>query len=378
MIRRLLIANRGEIARRIIRACRELDIETVAVYSDADADAPHVSEADHAVRIGAAPARESYLNIDAIIARRAIDEGRRHPSRLRLSFRARAVRARVRRRRADLRRPAGVRAREDGIEDRRPGADDGRRRCRWCRAKRRPISPTRRLTAAAERVGFPVLIKPAAGGGGIGMKAVRDGRRVCRTRSRAARREAKASFGNDTLYVERLIERPRHVEIQVFADDARPHGAPVRARMLGATPASEGDRRESVRGAEPGGARADGRRRDRRGQARSAIATPARASSCSKASGDAARFYFLEMNTRLQVEHPVTECVAGVDLVHAQLRVASGEPLPFTQDEPVAARPRDRVPHLRRRSGAGIHAAGRHACCSIASRRVRAFASTAA
>ena len=178
----------------------------------------------------------------------------------------------------------------------------------------------------------------------------------------AARREATAAFGDGTLYVERLIERPRHVEVQVIGRRARRRRAPVRARVLGAAPAPEGDRGEPVAGAR--------RRRCARGSPRPRVARRARRGVPQRRHDRVPRrpvgwrigrapFYFLEMNTRLQVEHPVTEAVTGVDLVRAQLLVASGEPLPWRQEAIVAARPRDRSARLRRGSGARIPAAGR-------------------
>jgi acetyl/propionyl-CoA carboxylase alpha subunit len=185
------------------------------------------------------------------------------------------------------------------------------------------------LRTAAERVGFPLLIKPAAGGGGIGMKAVREPAALAEALA-AARREAHASFGNDALYVERLIEKPRHVEIQVFADA---HGNTVH---IFERECSAQRRHQKVIEESPCPALSPAVR-ERMGAAAIAAARAIgyrNAGTCEfllEGSGDAASFYFLEMNTRLQVEHPVTECVTGVDLVHAQLHVASGEPLPFTQ-----------------------------------------------
>ena len=329
MIKRLLIANRGEIARRIIRACRELGIETVAVYSDADAKAPHVGEADVAIRIGAAPSRESYLNIDAIIdAARSAHADAIHPGYGFLSERAKFARA----------------CEESGLTFVGPpasalekmGSKTGARKLMMAAGV--PVVPgetptdqsDQALAAAVGRVGLPVLIKPSAGGGGIGMKTVRDQASLADALA-AARREARASFGDDSLYVERLIEKPRHVEIQVFADN---HGHTVHVferecsaqrrhqKMIEESPcpALSPSVRERMGAAAIAAAQAVGYRN---------------AGTCEfllEGEGDSARFYFLEMNTRLQVEHPVTEAVAGVDLVHAQLQVASGEPLPFSQD----------------------------------------------
>ena len=329
MIKRLLIANRGEIARRIIRACRELGIETVAVYSDADASAPHVSEADRAVRLGPPPARESYLNVAAIIdAAKTTQADAIHPGYGFLSERANFVRACEDAGLIFVGPPASA------LE--KMGSKTGARTLMTGAGV--PVVPgetpadqtNEALSAAAKRVGFPVLIKPAAGGGGIGMKAVHDAASLTDALN-AARREAKASFGNDTLYVERLIEKPRHVEIQVFAD-SHGHTVHVFERECSAQRRHQKVIEESPCPALSATVRA------RMGAAAVAAAEAVgyrNAGTCEfllEGEGDEARFYFLEMNTRLQVEHPVTECVAGVDLVHAQLRVASGEPLPFTQE----------------------------------------------
>ena len=328
MIRRLLIANRGEIARRIIRACRELGVETVAVYSDADARSPHVSDADQAVHIGAAPARLSYLNIEAIIeAARATHADAVHPGYGFLSERAPFARACENAGLIFVGPPASA------LE--KMGSKIGARALMTSAGV--PVVPGETpadqsddaLKAAAERIGFPVLVKPAAGGGGIGMKAVRDAAGLGDALA-AARREAHASFGNDTLYVERLIEQPRHVEIQVVADS---HGNTVH---LFERECSAQRRHQKVIEESPCPALGPSVRQ-RMGAAAIAAAKAVgyvNAGTCEfllEGNGDAANFYFLEMNTRLQVEHPVTECVVGVDLVHVQLAVASGEPLPFTQ-----------------------------------------------
>lgn len=329
MLKRLLIANRGEIARRIIRACRELGIETVAVYSDADAQAPFVAEADRAIRIGPPPARESYLNIDAIItAARESGADSVHPGYGFLSERAPFARACEHAGLIFVGPPAG------SLE--KMGSKIGARRLLTSAGV--PVVPGETpadqsdasLTAAAQRVGFPVLIKPSAGGGGIGMKIARTPDQMADALA-AARREAKASFGDDTLFIERLIEKPRHVEIQVFADN---HGNVVH---IFERECSAQRRHQKVIEESPCLALSPAMRA-RMGEAAIATARAVdyrNAGTCEfllEGSGDSARFYFLEMNTRLQVEHPVTECVTGVDLVHAQLKVASGEPLPFTQE----------------------------------------------
>jgi acetyl-CoA carboxylase biotin carboxylase subunit len=328
-IRRLLIANRGEIAMRIIRACRERAIETVAVYSDADADAPFVRAADRAVHLGAAPARESYLDGAKVIAAAlATGADAVHPGYGFLSERAHFAKA------CEAAGLTFVGPPSSSLE--RMGSKIGARRLMVEAGV--PVVPGETpadqsdaaLEAAIARIGFPALIKPSAGGGGIGMKIVRTADEAAAALA-AARREAEASFGDGTLYVERLIERPRHVEIQVFADA---HGNVVHLferecsaqrrhqKMVEESPcpALSATVRAAMGQAAVAAARAVGYRN---------------AGTCEfllEGDDDAARFYFLEMNTRLQVEHPVTECVVGVDLVHAQLAVAGGEPLPFTQE----------------------------------------------
>ncbi len=329
-IQRLLIANRGEIAVRIARACRDAGIESVAVYSDADADAVHVRAADRAVRIGPASPAESYLSTAALIeAARQTSADALHPGYGFLSERAALPRACADAGIIFVGPPAEVMERmgskiaaralmEDAGVPVVPGStprdqsDDG-------------------VLAAARTVGYPILVKASAGGGGKGMRTVRsDG--DARDAIGAARREAVAAFGDGTLYVERLIERPRHVEIQVFADA---HGNVVH---LFERECSVQRRHQKIIEESPSPALAASTRA-RMGDA--AIAA-ARASGYRNAGtieflvegdGESARFYFLEMNTRLQVEHPVTEAVTGVDLVRAQLLVAAGERLPWTQSD---------------------------------------------
>ena len=327
-IRRLLIANRGEIAVRIIRACGELGIETVAVYSDADAEAVHVRAADRAVRLGPAPARDSYLDATKVIAAAlAAGADAVHPGYGFLSERAHFARACEEAGLIFVGPPSAA------IE--RMGSKVGARRLMVEAGV--PVVPGEApadqsdasLVAAIARVGFPALIKPSAGGGGIGMKVVRAAAEAPDALA-AARREATASFGDSTLYVERLIERPRHVEIQVFAD-AHGHVVHLFERECSA------QRRHQKMVEESPCPALGATVRDAMGRAAVAAATAVgyrNAGTCEfllEGEGDAARFYFLEMNTRLQVEHPVTECVVGVDLVRAQLLVAAGEPLPFTQ-----------------------------------------------
>ena len=335
MIRRLLIANRGEIALRIIRACREMGIETVAVFSEVDAQAPHAAAADRAIAIGPAPAAHSYLSIPAIIeAARASDADAVHPGYGFLSENATFARA----------------CADAGLVFVGPPADAIERMGSKIEARRLvagagvPIVPGETpddqsdagIAAAAGRVGLPVLVKASAGGGGKGMRRVTE--HIALPESiQAARREALAAFGDGTLYIERLVERPRHVEVQVFADA---HGQVVH---IFERECSVQRRHQKVVEESPSPVVAPGlRARMTEAAVRAARAAQYRNAGTIEflvdtgSNGprpDDTPFYFLEMNTRLQVEHPVTEQVAGVDLVRAQLLVASGEPLPWTQDQ---------------------------------------------
>ena len=326
MIRRLLIANRGEIALRIIRACRELNIESVAVHSDADAGSPHVLAADRALAIGAAPASDSYLSIPRVIAAtRTSGADAVHPGYGFLSENPAFANACADAGVIFVGPPAGVMEKMGSkIEARRVAVAAGA-----------PVVPGESpgnqgnagLHQAIERVGLPALIKASAGGGGRGMRIVRDYGDADAAID-AARREATGAFGDGTLYVERLIEGARHVEIQILADD---HGHVLH---LFERDCSVQRRHQKVIEESPSPA-LTGDLRTRMTEAAVAIARTAgyrNAGTIEFLVSDGA-FYFLEMNTRLQVEHPVTEQVTGVDLVRAQLLVASGEPLPWTQDQ---------------------------------------------
>jgi acetyl-CoA carboxylase biotin carboxylase subunit len=328
MIRRLLIANRGEIALRIIRACRELGIQTVAVYSDADAQAPHVLAADAAEHLGPAPAPDSYLNVSKLLdAARRADADAVHPGYGFLSERAHFASACAEAGLTFVGPPASA------IE--RMGSKIGARQLMQqagvpvVPGQTPPDQSDAAVIDAVRTMGLPALIKPSAGGGGIGMKIVRRPDDVLDAVQRA-RREAQAAFGDGTLYVERLVERPRHVEIQVFADT---HGQVVH---LFERECSLQRRHQKTIEESPCPA-LTGAVRQRMGAAAVAAARAAGYVNAGtvefllEGEGDHAEFYFLEMNTRLQVEHPVTELVTGVDLVRAQLLVASGQPLPWTQ-----------------------------------------------
>jgi acetyl-CoA carboxylase biotin carboxylase subunit len=329
MIRRLLVANRGEIAVRIVRACREAGVESVAVYSDADAAAPHVVLADRAVRIGPAPAAESYLHAGRIIdAARAAGADAVHPGYGFLAENPAFADACTAAGLIFVGPPADVMARL--------GAKPAARRLAMQAGV--PVVPglepdeqsDAALADAARRLGPPLLVKAAAGGGGKGMRLVRSEEEIGEAIG-AARREALAAFGDGALYFERLLERPRHVEIQIFADA---HGRVVH---LFERECSIQRRHQKVVEESPSPALTPGLRA-RMGEAAVAVARAAGYRNAGtveflvEGGGDAARFYFLEMNTRLQVEHPVTEAVTGFDLVRAQLAVAAGEPLPWTQE----------------------------------------------
>ena len=328
MFRRILIANRGEIAVRVIRACREMGIESIAVYSDADARAQHVLLADHAVRVGPPPAAESYLSVDAILAAaRQTEADAVHPGYGFLSENVRFAAACADAGITFIGPPIGA------IEQ--MGSKIAARQV--AQAAGAPVVPgdtpadqtDAAIADAARRVGLPVLLKPAAGGGGIGMKAVRDPESLPAAVAQS-RREAQAAFGDGTIYVERLIEQPRHVEVQVLGDD---HGNLIH---LFERECSIQRRHQKVIEETPSTA-VTAALRERMGEAAVAVARRAGYRNAGtveflvEGAGDNASFYFLEMNTRLQVEHPVTEQVTGVDLVRAQIEVAAGNPLPWSQ-----------------------------------------------
>ncbi|MFF3937774.1 acetyl-CoA carboxylase biotin carboxylase subunit [Streptomyces phaeofaciens] len=323
----VLVANRGEIAVRVIRTLRSMGVRSVAVFSDADADARHVREADTAVRIGPAPAAESYLSVERLLEAAARTGARAvHPGYGFLAENAGFARA----------------CADAGLVFIGPPAQaislmgDKIRAKETVRAAGVPVVPgstgsgltDAQLVAAAREIGVPVLLKPSAGGGGKGMRLVRDTSALA-DEIAAARREARASFGDDTLLVERWIDRPRHIEIQVLADA---HGNVVH---LGERECSLQRRHQKVVEEAPS-VLLDERTRAAMGEAavqaaRSCGYRGAGTVEFIVPGGDPSSYYFMEMNTRLQVEHPVTELVTGLDLVEWQLRVAAGEPLSFGQ-----------------------------------------------
>ena len=325
MLRRVLIANRGEIARRIVRGCRARGLATVAVYSEADRDAPHVKDADQAVAIGPAPARESYLAIDTIIAAaRASGADAVHPGYGFLSENWRFAEACAS---AGLTfigpSPAAIRAMGDKSEARRRMAAAG---VPIVPGSQGPVADAAAAERFAAEVGYPVILKAAAGGGGIGMAKVARASDLPAAWATATRR-AQAAFGRADVYVERYLERGRHVEVQVFGDATgtvvhmHERECSIQRRhqkLVEESPAPNLDPaiKRGLTEAAVAGARAIGY---------------VNAGTLEFLVHDRG-FYFLEMNTRLQVEHPVTEQVTGLDLVAAQLDVAAGAPLPWTQD----------------------------------------------
>ncbi len=319
MIRRLLVANRGEIARRVFATCRAMGVETVAVYSDSDADAPHVAEADYAVHLPGNAPTSTYLRGDLLIAAaRKCGADAVHPGYGFLSENADFARAVID---AGLTwvgpSPKAIAMMGSKLEAKSLLADVGV-----------PMLPT---AVEPEQVdAFPVLVKASAGGGGRGMRIVRDRESLAEAVA-AARREAASAFGDGTVFCERYVERARHIEVQIMADS---HGNVV---TLGERECSIQRRHQKIIEETPSPA-VDPSLRDRLCAA--AIAA-ARAVSYVGAGtvefllAPTGEFFFLEMNTRLQVEHPVTECVVGVDLVRLQLIVAEGGPLPFNGPPPL-------------------------------------------
>ena len=322
----VLVANRGEIARRVFRACRRLGLRTVAVYSEADKDALHVRDADQAVLLGPAPARDSYLDVE-----RLLDAARRsgadavHPGYGFLSESWRFAEACARAGLTFIGPPAeAVRVMGNKTEARRLMAAAG---VPTVPGSPGPIADATEAVTVAGRVGFPLVLKAAGGGGGIGMARV-DKAADLAAAFAAATRRAQSAFGNPAVYVERYLDKPRHVEVQVFADA---HGAVVH---LHERECSIQRRHQKLMEESPAPNLAAA---TKRGLTEAAVAG-ARAIGYVNAGTmeflvDAAgSFYFLEMNTRIQVEHPVTEEVTGLDLVVEQLRVAAGERLSWPQE----------------------------------------------
>ena len=327
MFEKVLIANRGEIALRILRACREMGIETVAVHSKADADLKHVVLADESVCIGPAPSSESSLNMPAIIAAAEVTNADAiHPGYGFLSENA----------------DFAERVEQSGFTFIGPRAEtirmmgDKVEAIKAMKAAGIPCVPGSdgplttdpdEIRATAERIGYPVIIKAAGGGGGRGMRVVRSADEVVDA-VRLTKTEARQAFGNDMVYMEKFLETPRHIEIQVLSDK---HGNAIH---LGERDCSLQRRHQKVMEEAP----APGISEEQR-NAIGAVCVEA----CKRIGYHGAgtfeflyengEFYFMEMNTRVQVEHPVTEMVTGVDIVREQIRIAAGLPLSYTQDD---------------------------------------------
>ncbi len=326
MFDKILIANRGEIALRVIRACREMGVQSVAVHSTADSDAMHVRMADEAICIGPPAAADSYLSIPAIISACEITGAEAiHPGYGFLSENASFVQIVADHDIAFIGPTAEhIRVMGDKIAAKEtmralgvpcvPGSEGG-------------VPDVESARAVAKGIGYPVIVKATAGGGGRGMKVAADAEAL-ETAFRTARAEAKAAFGNDEVYLEKYLTTPRHIEVQVFGDGQG------RAVHLGERDCSLQRRHQKILEEAPGPA-IDAATRARIG----ATCAAAVASINYVGAGtieflyEDGAFYFIEMNTRLQVEHPVTEAIFGVDLVREQIRVAAGLPMSFVQDE---------------------------------------------
>ena len=324
---RILIANRGEIACRIARTARRMGISVAAIYSEADEGAPHVRMADAAVCVGPPPSAESYLDIEAVVeAARTTGADAVHPGFGFLSENADFVEALSAAGIAFIGPPPGaIRAMGDKIESRRLAAEAG---VNTVPGVDRALDGADEAVAAAREIGYPVMLKASAGGGGKGMR-IAAGEDEVRDGFRSATSEAIASFGDGRIFVERYVERPRHIEIQVLADG---HGAVLH---LGERECSVQRRHQKVLEEAPSPF-VDAAMRERMGAQAVALARAAGYESAGTVEfivDPERRFYFLEMNTRLQVEHPVTEAVTGLDLVEWMIRIAGGEALPFTQGD---------------------------------------------
>ena len=326
MFKRILVANRGEIAVRIIRACREMGIESVAVFSDVDRRALHVRKADHAYHIGPATASESYLNIDKILeVAKCSGAEAIHPGYGFLSENARFARAC---------RDAGVKFIGPSPESMEMMGSKTRARQSMKKAgvpfvpgseKGMEYDATAKIAA---EIGYPVMLKATAGGGGKGMRLVHKPEDL-RSAFENARSESQRAFGDDEVYIEKAIINPRHIEMQVFGDE---HGNIV---FLGERECSVQRRHQKVLEEAPSPI-IDSDMRRRMGEVAVRVAKAAgyqNAGTVEFLVDQDKNFYFLEMNTRLQVEHPVTEFITGIDLVHLQFRVAAGDPLPFKQED---------------------------------------------
>ncbi|AGA28007.1 acetyl-CoA carboxylase biotin carboxylase subunit [Singulisphaera acidiphila] len=326
MFQRILVANRGEIALRIIRACKELGVQVVAVYSEADRNAPYLKLADRAICIGKAPSADSYLNIPRLIAAAEVaDVQAIHPGYGFLSENPHFAEI-CRSCNFEFIGPPHESIRKMGLKTEAktvaaaaqvacvPGSDG-------------PISSNAEALTLARSIGYPVLIKAAAGGGGKGMRVCRDEESLIPA-LQGARNEAEAAFKNSSVYLEKFIDRPRHVEVQILADT---HGNIVHCWDRDCSL-----QRRHQKLVEEAPASLPLEVRIKLGEAAVRLAKAAgyvNAGTCEFLVDADNNFYFIEVNARIQVEHPVTEMVTGIDLVKQQILIASGEPLPFTQEQ---------------------------------------------
>ncbi len=326
MFQKILIANRGEIALRVLRAARDLGIQTVAVHSTADAGAKHVLLADEAICIGPPAAADSYLNIPNIIAAAELAQADAiHPGYGFLSENARFAEIVEEHQISWIGpSPEHIRVMGDKVEAKRtavalglpvvPGSDG-------------PVDSVDAARAVAEEFGYPVLVKAAAGGGGRGMKVVPDAASL-ESAYRQARQEAKAAFGNDVVYIEKYLANPRHIEFQVFGDGKG------QAIHLGERDCSLQRRHQKLIEESPSPVLSAEDRAEMGGRCAKAMADMSyRGAGTIEFLWENGEFFFIEMNTRLQVEHPVTEMVTGIDLVAEQFRVAAGLPLSVRQED---------------------------------------------
>ncbi len=327
MFERILAANRGEIALRIIRACKELGVESVAVYSQADRDAPYLKIADRAICIGRAPSAESYLNIPRLIAAAEVaDVQAIHPGYGFLSENPHFAEV-CRSCNFEFIGPPHEAIRKMGLKTEAkavaaaakvacvPGSDGA-------------VGSTDEALRFARSIGFPVLIKAAAGGGGKGMRVVRDESALVPA-FQSAKAEAEAAFKNPSVYLEKFIDRPRHVEVQILAD-AKGHVVHCWDRDCSL------QRRHQKLVEESPAPGLSQKTRTRLGEAAVRLAKAVgyvNAGTCEFLVDADEKFYFIEVNARIQVEHPVTEVVTGIDLVKQQIRIAAGQELPFRQDD---------------------------------------------
>ncbi|MGD9650719.1 MAG: acetyl-CoA carboxylase biotin carboxylase subunit [Dongiaceae bacterium] len=326
MFEKVLIANRGEIALRIHRACKEMGIRTVAVHSTADADAMHVRLADESVCIGPPPSKDSYLNIPAILTAASITGADAiHPGLGFLSENAKFAEMVVDHGFVFIGpTPEHIRIMGDKIEAKKTALELG---IPCVPGSKGEIADDETAKKVAAEIGYPILIKASSGGGGKGMKVARDAAELSEALS-IARSEAKANFGNDAVYMERYLSHPRHIEIQIAGDH---HGNVVH---LGERDCSLQRRHQKVIEEAPSPAlNATERRKIGEVAANAMKKLGYRSLGTIEFLYQDGEFFFIEMNTRVQVEHPVTEMITGIDLVREQIRIASGAPLSFKQED---------------------------------------------